>query len=384
MLKKKLLFFLLLLVGTKINCETLKQFIRIGVVIAKRSEDFFTIRIDHQKYFFLLKEMTNTTLVLTNSKQEIEYCLKPIHFFEYNSEFYVHSIAVQCKSFLEEKRNIQLGDLVFIETTLAISKEKEETKKIQREKIIVHPIDLKEMIYVESDYFLYGQGNEPNDPSYNPYFYHWNLENLPRISSFYIDKYEVTNFEFLMFCKKSGYRCPKLLYYLSEEEKDLPYIYATYKDVEEYAKWSKKQIPTEWEWEFAAKGGLSVFFNSNKLISSTLFEEYTSDLQNCNTLEKWKGEAPKPISVYELKDSNFRGIVGMCGNALEWTSSFFMPYPGNRFKNDFFSGKFFRVLKGGAFFIPKEYAKVYKRIIGGVPLFDKDPVAGFRLIIKTK
>lgn len=383
MLKKNLALFLFLIITNKVDSEITKKFISIGVVSAQRSEDIFTIQIFNQEHFILLKEMTNTVLVLVNAKQEIEYCLKPIHFFEYDFGLYVHSITIKCKNFAEEKRKIQLGDLVFIETSMLISTKKTETKREHREKILIHPVDFKEMIYIESDYFLYGQGKDSEDPSYNLYFYHWNLENIPRISSFYIDKYEVTNYEFLMFCKRTNYKCPKFLYHLLEEEKDLPFIYATYKDVEEYAKWSKKQIPTEWEWEFAAKGGLNVYLNSSKIMALDLFDAYPSSIENCNTLEMWK-EEPRPISVYELKDANFYGIVGMCGNALEWTSSYFMPYPGNRFKNDIFSGKFFRVLKGGAFFLPNEYAKVYKRIIGGAPLFYKDPVAGFRLILRTR
>ncbi|MFN3604566.1 MAG: formylglycine-generating enzyme family protein [Leptonema sp. (in: bacteria)] len=378
--------FYIILFSLPVFSEKIKNYVNIGIVLAKRSEDFYTIQINEEKYFNLLQEMPNTILYLINLNLEVEVCLKAVSFYQYNLKFYIHSIKVNCKDHFEAQKKIQLGDFVFIATSFVESQKQFVTKKETKSKIIVHPIDFKEMIYVEEDYLLFGQGKDWEDPSYNLYYYNWNLENIPKIRSFYIDKYEVTNYEFFMFCQKSGYPCQKFLYNLTEEEKYLPYIYATYKDVEEYAKWSKKEIPTEWEWELAAKGGLNSFLGSTQLFAKDLFDEYPSDLENCNTLEKWENH-PKPISVYNLKDINFRGIVGMCGNALEWTSSFFLPYPGNRFKNEFLqriSGKFYRVLKGGSFFLPKEYAKVYKRTIGGFPLFNHDPIGGFRLILRSK
>lgn len=378
-------FFLLFLVGN-LYSEVLFNPKKIGIIISKRSSELYTIQVFEKQQFFLLKEMPKTILYILNKEQEVELCLKAVHYYEYDLKYYIHSLQTQCKDIVESKKNIQMGDFVYIEGVSSSKQTEYITKKMERKKILFHPIDFKEMIYVEGDYLLFGQGIDPEDSSFNLYYYDWNLENLARIGSFYMDKYEVTNYEFLTFCKKANYLCPKFLYNLSEEENDLPFIYATYKDVEEYAKWSKKQIPTEWEWELAAKGGISVFLNSTKIFSKTLFDEYPTQIDNCNTLEKWEKD-PKPISVYKLKDINFRGIVGMCGNALEWTSSYFLPYPGNRFKNKLdksLSGKFFRVLRGGGFFLPSEYAKVYKRIVGGSPEFQKDPVGGFRLILRTK
>ncbi len=378
----KFLYLLILIVCLPISNVTgdPKNLIFVGTIYAIRNKDIFTIEIDTSIPKEYLEKISHSLLYSVNSNNEIDSCFKPLYTYFYKNTYYTHILKIACSYQTLYPQQIIKGSKIYL--ALGSEVNSQQTSHIQQKqkdipKIIIHPIDKKEMIYVPEDYLLFGQGDFPEDSSYNRYYYDWNLENIPKINAFYIDKYEVTNIEFLNFCIQTQYNCPDFLNSLTKEDYHKPYIYATYKDVENYARWAKKEIPTEWEWELAAKGGFNEFVSNLNLIQKGFFPEFPSNPENCNTLEKWM-DKPQPMDVYQLKDINFRGIVGLCGNALEWTSSFFLPYPGFRFLNLEYqnvSGKFFRVLRGGSFYLPIYKAKVYTRIIGGNE-FSNDPMGG--------
>ncbi|MCX7999620.1 MAG: formylglycine-generating enzyme family protein, partial [Leptospiraceae bacterium] len=88
------------------------------------------------------------------------------------------------------------------------------------------------------------------------------------------------------------------------------------------------------------------------------------------------------ISVYELpkKGASVYGVVGMCGNAPEWTSSWYEPYE-NHFFESHLTGKAVKVVRGGSFFESRKNCTVYARSFGGLPNLAEDRRAGFRLVI---
>ncbi|MCS7205866.1 MAG: formylglycine-generating enzyme family protein [Leptospiraceae bacterium] len=368
-----------------------EDFVNIGTIVSIHNKDYFTMKVDDDYEVSFLKSLIFQKQELYLLKEnEIHQCFQGVNLFIQNSKLYLNLIKVPCKyekpissneyflgriSMLKQKKDVTLDDFV--------AKQNQDITQVRE---IIHPVDKKIMIYVPEGYLLYGQGDDPNESSFNIYYHQWNLENLPKISAFYIDKYEVTNQEFYIFCRRTQYPCPDFLYRLSYEERNHPFIHATYKDVEAYARWTGKQIPTEWEWEYAARGDLERVLNHSLMPSQYL--DFPSQIENCNTLEKWQkeGNLPKVIDVYQLTDINFRGIVGMCGNAIEWTSSYFIPYPGSRFSKEIYqrlSGKFFYVLRGGSYHLPLEKAKVFHRtIVGSNDLLNGK--GGFRLLIRSK
>ncbi|GIX41231.1 MAG: hypothetical protein KatS3mg129_0964 [Leptospiraceae bacterium] len=394
--KKKQIYFFIFLIAFSlcdvIFSKEIENLHFIGTIIAIRNEKFYTAKLEKiskEEYKILRSE--NPILYSLNASSEISHCFKILHGYHYHKKHYLHLLEMPCKYKNLYPKIIEVGDKLYIQRE-TIKKTSSNNKlfpqniKEKYPKIIIHPIDKKEMIYVPEDYLLYGQGIDPEDSSFNIFYYNWNLETVPKINAFYIDKYEVTNKEFLIFCLQTDYKCPEFLKSLKKEDWNKPFIYATYNDVKAYANWAKKEIPTEWEWELAAKGGFKEFLQKSKMYDKSIFPEFPSSIEHCNTLEHWEKE-PEVIDVYKLKDINFRGIVGLCGNALEWTSSYFLPYPGHRFskiEHQHLAGKFYRVLRGGAFYLPLEKAKVYKRIVGGNPDFKNDPIGGFRLILRTK
>jgi formylglycine-generating enzyme required for sulfatase activity len=104
-----------------------------------------------------------------------------------------------------------------------------------------------------------------------------------------------------------------------------PVVQVAYEDAEAYAKWVGKELPTEAEWEFAARGGLegAVFTWGN--------EHFPGGKAMANT---WQGEFPwqnlrldgyvstSPVGSFP---PNGYGLYDMAGNVWEWTSDWYVP-----------------------------------------------------------
>jgi formylglycine-generating enzyme required for sulfatase activity len=102
-----------------------------------------------------------------------------------------------------------------------------------------------------------------------------------------------------------------------------PVVQVAYEDAEAYATWAGKSLPTEAEWEYAARGGLDgARFAWGE-------DEVPNGARMANT---WQGDFPwhnskedgfegtSPVGSFE---PNGYGLHDMCGNVWEWTSDFF-------------------------------------------------------------
>jgi formylglycine-generating enzyme len=73
------------------------------------------------------------------------------------------------------------------------------------------------------------------------------------VNSFYIDKYEVTNREYLLFCKETGHKLPEFwnsnVFKSGTDFLNYPVVGINWWDAQKYAKWAEKRLPTEAEWE---------------------------------------------------------------------------------------------------------------------------------------
>ncbi|MCH2576440.1 formylglycine-generating enzyme family protein, partial [Candidatus Poribacteria bacterium] len=77
------------------------------------------------------------------------------------------------------------------------------------------------------------------------------------LDAFYMDTHEVTVGQFKQFVNQSGYsydRWNDVAKYSPGD--DYPMIYVNWNDAVAYAEWAGKRLPTEAEWEYAARGGL--------------------------------------------------------------------------------------------------------------------------------
>lgn len=250
-----------------------------------------------------------------------------------------------------------------------------------------HPVDGKEMLLVDWDYAIFGQANRANQDNYNPYFFERDPSINTRVPAFYMDKTEVTNREYHRFCQQTGHPIPpswRRTGSYNPGEDDLPFEEATYGDAQAYANWTGKRLPTEIEWEMAARGGMSKLLDGSgpgSLRNSPPVYPTGNDFDpiKCNTIESGRNRL---LSVYNLQDTGPYGHVGLCGNAREWTSSFYSPYPGHQFRGEssFLTGTQFRVIRGGSYHQNQTMARSDSRDYGGFPTPEEDRSAGFRLV----
>ena len=162
--------------------------------------------------------------------------------------------------------------------------------------------------------------------------------NLP---AYWIDKYEVTNMEFLDFSLKTGYvgegakegRDWRAFFTPATPEKArLPVVYISWNDAATYCKSAGKRLPTEEEWEKAARGT-----DGRKYPWGN---EWINDRANT-----WEAGRSKAVPIGEYADVSDYGVHDMLGNVREWTGSWFVNYKGT-LKTDPHSGKQWRVLRG--------------------------------------
>ena len=110
-----------------------------------------------------------------------------------------------------------------------------------------------------------------------------------------------------------------------KELDDHPVVHVSYTDALAYAKWAGRELPTEAEWEFAARGGLDG-------AEFAWGDEFTpGGVQMANT---WQGEFPREnlnLDGYERTSPvtafppNGYGIHDMIGNVWEWTADWYAP-----------------------------------------------------------
>ena len=173
-----------------------------------------------------------------------------------------------------------------------------------------------EMVFVPGGEFLMGNDNDsdadnmPVDPSRREGVSRLALlaaekpRHTRRVKAFLIDKYEVTNAEYKKF--RSSHWFPP-------EKADHPVTGISWHDAGAYADWAGKRLPTEVEWEKAARGT-----DGRKWPWGDVFER-----DRCNL-----GSDTAPVGAYAGDKSPY-GALDMAGNAQEWTASPFLAYPGN-------------------------------------------------------
>lgn len=197
------------------------------------------------------------------------------------------------------------------------------------------------------------------------------------LSDFYISKYEITYAQYDLFCENTN---RKKLHDFGWGRGNRPVVFVSWYDAKAFCKWLSEisgenyRLPTEAEWEYAAKGG-----NKNKG-----FIYAGSD--NANKVAWYlPANHPRPDSLTYMKTQlvgnkkpNKLGLYDMSGNAWEWcddgySKNFYKESPTNNPRNKSLA----RVARGGGWKNELSYCLITNRDFDSPKMKDYD--LGFRI-----
>ncbi|MCP3666666.1 MAG: SUMF1/EgtB/PvdO family nonheme iron enzyme, partial [Gammaproteobacteria bacterium] len=198
-----------------------------------------------------------------------------------------------------------------------------------------------------------------------------------RVNSFAIGRFEVTYEEYERFALAEGKSLP--------DDQDWgegrrPVINVSWEDANAYAAWLSEQtdrvyrLPTEAEWEFAARGDTDTPYWWGFDLGSGQANCY-----NCGS--EWDGVSTAPVGMFT---PNAYGLHNTTGNVMEWVADCFKPSyssapsDGNARADP---GCRSRVVRGGAFNKPGDSVRNTRR--GGQDEEDRLFILGFRLVRQT-
>ena len=104
---------------------------------------------------------------------------------------------------------------------------------------------------------------------------------------------------------------------------DHPVVHIAYADAEAYAKWAEKSLPTEAEWEYAARGGLEgkPYAWGDELEPGGRMQ--ANYWQGTFPSERLRSEGPAGTTAARTYSPNGYGLYDMIGNVWEWTSDWY-------------------------------------------------------------
>ena len=191
------------------------------------------------------------------------------------------------------------------------------------------------------------------------------------VDSFMMDRNEVSNAAYFRFCHETGYRLPEFwnmeIFRCGDKFPDHPVVGVSWQDAMKYAEWAGKRLPTEAEWEYAARGGLkdTEYPNGNALEQKV----------EKNIPGEWLNRTEKVLSD---KPNGF-GLYYMAGNVWEWAADIYSDEYYKTSPADNPAGPSVgsnRVIRSGSWHSGAMCKKVYYR--KGLPSNWVDFAVGFR------
>jgi gamma-glutamyl hercynylcysteine S-oxide synthase len=159
------------------------------------------------------------------------------------------------------------------------------------------------------------------------------------LKAFFLDKTEVTNAQYKKFIDATGYQAPPHWKdkTFPQGQENFPVVQVNWQDASEYAKWAGKRLPTEVEWEAAARG-----IEGRKYPWGNQWNKAFANIG--------AGESGSLAEVGKYPQGQSPcGAMDMIGNAWEWTADNLALYPGNPGKAPEEANSNYRVIRGGAF-----------------------------------
>ncbi len=192
--------------------------------------------------------------------------------------------------------------------------------------------------------------------------------------AFFIDRTEVTNAAYKKFIEATGHKAPTNWAGTNfpEGRDDFPVTGVTWQDAADYAIWTGKRLPTEVEWEAAARGTDGRIYPWGNEFRAG-FANIGSKPDDINADQYPAGM--KAAGLFP-QGASPAGAVDMIGNAWEWVADEIMAYPGNpEPKLKLASGITHRVIRGGAYDGNKSHDATYRGFLDASQAY---PKVGFR------
>jgi formylglycine-generating enzyme required for sulfatase activity len=243
--------------------------------------------------------------------------------------------------------------------------------------------DQKKMVLIPAGEFLMGTDLQDKENTHQqigsvkPLYLDQQPQHKVQLDAYYIDQYEVTNREYKNFIEATQFTyLPSnwLEGEIPEGEDDLPVTNISWMEAWAYAQWAGKELPTEAQWEKAARGTDGRIFPWGN--------EYEKGVANVGVDGAKKimvgGSFPKDVSAYKVYD--------MAGNVMEWTRDWYQAYPGTTYSSKKF-GKKFKVLRGsgsqksGHYFLEAYIYSFYRTEVQHEEFFEN---VGFRCVHPVK
>ena len=231
------------------------------------------------------------------------------------------------------------------------------------------PADGMVMVYVPRGTFQMGSDESDPDARDDEFPQHW-----VTLESIWMDQTEVTNAQYER-CVSAG-ACGPLAssqsstrdsYYGHRAYDDYPVIWVSWQDADAYCSWAGGRLPTEAEWEYAARGP-----------EGTIYP--WGDNAPDESLANYGGNVGDTAEVGSYPDgASWCGALDMAGNVWEWVADWYGEYPSGRQENPTGpSSGDARVLRGGSWYHDREFARCAYRL-RLAPGFSDDAI-GFRCV----
>lgn len=216
------------------------------------------------------------------------------------------------------------------------------------------------MVLLDGGNFVMGNRLHPGE---SPEFeYH--------VDPFYVDIYPVTNRKYAEFLKDTGRPAPKFWGLPQYVGPDQPVIGVTWSEAAAYAAWAGKQLPTEAQWEFAARGRENRKYPWGNTEPDANRANYGDNL-NIPSLVSMHDEGRTP-----------EGVCDLAGNVYEWTSDLFLPYDPVKREAASQHGPPLRAIRGGSWHSPAtELRCAFRKGVFGESQLT---TVGFRCVLPVK
>ncbi|RME72232.1 MAG: hypothetical protein D6776_09135, partial [Planctomycetota bacterium] len=198
-----------------------------------------------------------------------------------------------------------------------------------------------------------------------------------QLPAFFIDRYEVRNRAFARWVRETGAAPPRHwkrgedgTVGFAHEQADHPVVEVDFEQARRYAAWAGKRLPTEFEWEKAARGGDARIWPWGN----------DPHKRRVNVAADSSERLPihtRPVGT-SADDRSPYGCMDMAGNVSEWCDSPFVPYPGGDPDAAPFDPKR-KVLRGGSWRYGLHYARAFNR--DRATPDSHSPYVGFRCVV---